>query len=100
MQRLSAMKIQELIAGRTVRYVAYFNALLTEETELKVLYAPLEEILNNYCPAVAKLKLSVQRRVNLDPRSVCTELVKLFQAVSAHRLHIDAPAKRTALGGY
>jgi energy-coupling factor transporter ATP-binding protein EcfA2 len=59
-------RIQELIADRTARYEAYFNALLTEEVELKTLYAPLEEILNNYGPTVAKLKLSVQRRVNLD----------------------------------
>lgn len=59
-------KVQELIADRTARYEAYFNALLTEEAELKTLYAPLEEILNDFGPTVAKLKLSVRRRVNLD----------------------------------
>lgn len=59
-------RVQELVADRTSRYEAYFNALLTEEDELKTLYAPLEEILNDFGPTVAKLKLSVRRRVNLD----------------------------------
>lgn len=59
-------RVQELVADRTSRYEAYFNALLTEEDELKTLYAPLEQILKDYGPTVAKLKLSVRRRVNLD----------------------------------
>ena len=59
-------RIQELIVDRTFRYEEYFNALLTEEAELKTMYSPLEEILKRYGPTVAKLKFSVRRRVNLD----------------------------------
>jgi len=58
-------KIAQLVAERTARYRAYFNALLTEEAELTTLYAPLEKILSEFGPSVAKLKLSVRRRVNL-----------------------------------
>jgi hypothetical protein len=59
-------RIQELIDERTSRYRAYFSALLTEEEELKALYAPLETLLSAFGPSVANLKLSVRRRVNLD----------------------------------
>ena len=58
-------KIDELTARRTDHYKAYFNALLTEESELRDLYAPLETILKNFGPSVAKLKLSVRRRVDI-----------------------------------
>ncbi len=57
--------IQQLVVGRTARYKAYFNALLTEEAELRTLYAPLEKMLGEFGPTVSKLKLSVRRRVNL-----------------------------------
>jgi replicative DNA helicase len=59
-------KALELAGERNSRYKAYFNALLAEETELKALYAPLEKLLGQFGPSVAKLKLSVRRRVNLD----------------------------------
>lgn len=58
-------KIQQLVIDRTTRYKAYFNALLTEEAELKLLYGPLEKILTDFGPSVARLKLSVRRKVNL-----------------------------------
>lgn len=59
-------RIQQLVTERTARYKAYFNALLTEEVELKTLYAPLETLLSEYGPTVSKLKLSVRRRVSLS----------------------------------
>lgn len=62
----AAAKIQQLTADRTARYKAYFNALLEEERELVTLYAPLAKILSEFGPSVAKLKLSVRRRVDLE----------------------------------
>ena len=58
-------RIQELVAERTQRYSSYFNALLTEENELRTLYAPLDALLQAFGASVAKLKLSVRRRVDL-----------------------------------
>ncbi len=60
-------RILELISERTQRYSSYFNALLTEEQELRALYAPLDTLLQAFGASVAKLKLSVRRRVNLAP---------------------------------
>lgn len=59
-------RVEQLVSDRTARYTAYFNALLTEEAELKTLYAPLERMLSDFGPTVSKLSLSVQRKVNLD----------------------------------
>ena len=58
-------RIAALITERTERYASYFNALLGEEQELRDLYAPLDELLQDFGPTVAKLKLSVRRRVDL-----------------------------------
>jgi hypothetical protein len=54
-----------LVKQRAERYEAYFNAMLEEEEELGRLYAPLREILENFGSAVAKLRLSIRRRVDL-----------------------------------
>lgn len=57
---------EEFVKDRAERYEAYFNALLGQEEELKQLYAPLHEMLKDFGVSVAKLNLSVRRRVNLD----------------------------------
>jgi energy-coupling factor transporter ATP-binding protein EcfA2 len=57
---------EELIKERAQRYEAYFNALLGQEEELKQLYAPLHDMLMDFGSSVAKLHLSVRRRVDLD----------------------------------
>lgn len=50
---------------RLVRYAAYFDALLEEESELRDLYRPLEAILAGFGTTAAKLRLSVERRVDV-----------------------------------
>lgn len=57
---------EEFVKQRAQRYEAYFNALLGQEEELKQLYAPLHEMLKDFGVSVAKLNLSVRRRVNVD----------------------------------
>ena len=59
-------RASELIADRTARYTSYFNALLREEQELRELYAPLDRLLRTFGPTVAKLRLTVLRRVDLQ----------------------------------
>jgi hypothetical protein len=55
----------ELVETRAGHYAAYFSAILGEADELKRLYAPLRDILNSFGESVAKLSLSVTRRVDL-----------------------------------
>lgn len=59
-------RISQLVGERGTRYEAYFNALLIEEAELRTLYSPLEKLLDGFGPTVARLRLSVRRKVNLD----------------------------------
>jgi hypothetical protein len=55
----------ELVDTRASHYAAYFSAILEEAAELQRLYAPLRDILNSFGESVAKLSLSVTRRVDL-----------------------------------
>lgn len=64
--RKSDERVQLLVATRSERYAAYFNALLAQEQQLRDLYAPLDEILQAFGSSVAKLNLSVRRRVDLS----------------------------------
>ena len=59
-------RISELTEDRLSRYAAYFDALLEEETELRLLYAPLERLLANFGASVARLRFSVRRSVDLQ----------------------------------
>lgn len=60
-------RVQRLIATRSEHYAAYFNALLAQEQQLRELYAPLDEILQEaFGSSVGKLHLSVRRRVDLS----------------------------------
>ncbi|MFJ9315548.1 TrlF family AAA-like ATPase [Pimelobacter simplex] len=59
-------RIERLVQERSDRYASYFDQLLREEQELRTLYGPLEELLNNFGDTVAKLRLSVRRRVDLN----------------------------------
>lgn len=63
--RQSDSRVEALAAERSQRYEAYFNALLGQEQQLKELYAPLHDILKNFGATVAKLRLSVGRRVDM-----------------------------------
>lgn len=58
-------RMEELGRQRSRRYAAYFDQLLNQEAELRVLYEPLEQLLHNFGETVAKLKLSVRREVDL-----------------------------------
>ena len=57
--------IRELVAKRSEAYAAYFDGLQQEADELLRMYAPLMSLLENFGPSVAKLRFSVQRRVDL-----------------------------------
>jgi len=59
-------QIQQLLTVRSERYEAYFNALLAEEQQLRDLYAPLDKLLQDFGSSVARLKLSIRRRVDLN----------------------------------
>lgn len=55
----------ELVTERLGHYSAYFDALLNEETELRVLYEPLAQVLADFGGTAAKLQLAVRRRVDV-----------------------------------
>jgi hypothetical protein len=56
----------ELTEQRAARYESYFDAMLEEEQELERLYGPLRDVLERFGTSVAKLRLSVRRRVDVD----------------------------------
>ena len=56
----------ELVSRRLEHYEAYFEALLEEETELRALYAPLDEVLGQSGASVAKLRFVVKRVVDVS----------------------------------
>lgn len=56
----------QLVQRRAARYASYFNAILAEEEELRTLYRPLRQILDRFGASVAKLQLSVGRRIDVD----------------------------------
>jgi hypothetical protein len=55
----------ELVAERLAHYSAYFDALLNEESELRVLYEPLARVLAEFGGTASKLQLDVRRRVDV-----------------------------------
>ena len=59
-------QIGTLVEERVNHYEAYFSALLEEEQQLLELYQPLQAILSSYGRSVAKLRLSIKRRVDVD----------------------------------
>lgn len=90
-------KLNQLVSDRTERYEAYFNALLDEEAELRTLYKPLEKVLHEFGPSVAKLKLSVRRRVDLgswvdyaEKRLIDLRIAGLFHGTGALRKVAEA----------
>jgi AAA domain, putative AbiEii toxin, Type IV TA system len=62
----AADRAAKVTSRRATRYEAYFNAMLEEEQELERLYGPLRDILDTFGTSVAKLRLSVRRRVDVD----------------------------------
>ena len=56
---------KELVDRRLGHYRAYFNALLEEESELRGLYAPLADVLQQSGASVAKLHFVVKRIVDV-----------------------------------
>ena len=56
---------KDLVARRLEHYKAYFQALLEEEAELRQLYAPLEEVIQEAGASVAKLRFVVKRVVDI-----------------------------------
>jgi hypothetical protein len=59
-------RIDALVEQRSECYASYFGAVLEEETELRSLYGPLDDILSQAGKSVSKLRLSIRRRVDLD----------------------------------
>ena len=59
----AAQRSAELVAERLAHYSAYFDALLNEESELRVLYEPLARVLAEFGGTASKLQLAVRRRV-------------------------------------
>lgn len=59
-------KAVQLGQQRVAHYAAYFNALLNEEAELEGLYEPLARLLAGAGKSVAKLRLAVLRKIDLD----------------------------------
>ncbi len=55
----------QFLEQRLSHYAAYFDALLEEESELRELYRPLEDVLSGFGTTAAKLRLSVRRRVDV-----------------------------------
>ncbi len=70
--RDEAASTDELVAQRLDRYRSYFRALLTEEEELRKLYAPIDKVLKTLSEqiansgSIAKLRFAVRRVVDLD----------------------------------
>ena len=56
----------ELVTRRLDHYKAYFEALLKEEDELRELYAPLADVLQQFGTSVAKLRFVVKRVVDVQ----------------------------------
>lgn len=61
----AADRARDLTDERLQHYAAYFDALLEEETELRGLYQPLQELLTGFGASAAKLRLAVRRGVDL-----------------------------------
>lgn len=59
-------RINTLVEQRSECYASYFGALLEEETELRSLYGPLDDILSQAGKSVSKLRLSIRRRVDIE----------------------------------
>jgi energy-coupling factor transporter ATP-binding protein EcfA2 len=55
----------DLVTERLAHYSAYFDALLNEEDELRVLYEPLALVLAEFGGTASKLQLAVRRRVDV-----------------------------------
>jgi DNA repair exonuclease SbcCD ATPase subunit len=64
-QRAEQLDTADLVQRRLEHYSAYFDALLEEERELRSLYAPLEEILDDGTNATSKLRFIVRRVVDV-----------------------------------
>ena len=64
-ERTENESTKKLSSRRLKRYEAYFKALLEEETELRALYAPLDEMLKQFGASVAKLSFVVKRVVDV-----------------------------------
>ena len=65
-ERTENERVDELVARRISHYGAYFRALLEEESELRQLYAPLDDVLQRCGASVAKLRFVVKRTVDVD----------------------------------
>ena len=65
-KRIENERPDELVSRRLEHYEAYFEALLEEETELRALYAPLEEVLREFGASVEKLRFVVKRVVDVS----------------------------------
>ena len=51
---------------RLEHYRGYFEALLAEETELRLLYEPLDAVLKLFGSTIAKLRFNVRRVVDVE----------------------------------
>lgn len=66
LERAQNASSDEPVARRLDHYRSYFDALLQEEAELRKLYQPLDRLLSNFGPSVAKLRFTVRRVVDVD----------------------------------
>lgn len=62
----AAARSEAVTEQRLGRYEAYFDALLEEESELRTLYEPLEQLLAKFGTTASKLRLTVRRKVDLN----------------------------------
>jgi hypothetical protein len=91
-------RISELETMRATAYVAYFDALLEEESELRDLYRPLSELIATSTGSVARLRFSVQRDVGVDEWARRGEaLLDLRTAGAFHGVGELAKVARTEL---
>ena len=64
-ERAENERTDDLVARRLEHYGSYFNALIEEESELQRLYAPLDDVLEQFGASVAKLRFVVSRAVDV-----------------------------------
>ena len=64
-ERSERERPDEMVARRLEHYEAYFKALLEEESELRRLYEPLDDVLQEFGASVAKLRFVVKRVVDV-----------------------------------
>lgn len=65
-KQIESESSEALVERRLEHYKAYFSALLEEETQLRYLYEPLKQILQQIGSSVSKLQFDVRRVVDTE----------------------------------